>query len=89
MGFHDEKINYTNFMKDKPLEKDPEKIKYMERAAAAELADLGIFYGLNFVCYADGCVRVSVNGRYYNMFDSKTGRFFSGYVGDRWKGGNG
>lgn len=33
-------------------------------------------------CYADGRVKVSVCGKYYNIFDTNTGKFFSGYVGD-------
>lgn len=76
------KIDYTNFLRDKPLETDQGKSDAMERMAAQAMADLGIFYGLDFVCYADGCVRVSVNGKYFNMFDAKAGKFFSGRVGD-------
>ena len=54
----------------------------MEKHAADELAARGIYYGLTFVCYADGCVKVSINGEYYGMFDSTAGKFFSGSVGD-------
>lgn len=32
--------------------------------------------------YADGCVSVSVNGEYYNMYNCNIGKFFSGFVGD-------
>lgn len=76
------KIDYTNFLRDKSLEMDQKKIAAMERAAADELAFRHIFYGIDFVCYADGCVKITVSGKYYNMFDTKTGKFFSGCVGD-------
>lgn len=76
------KIDYTNFLRDKPRETDPEKIAAMEEAAAYEMADRGILYGLDFVCYADGCVKVSVYGKYFNMFNTKTGKFFSGAPGE-------
>lgn len=82
MEYKDRKINYTNFLRDKPLETDPGKSDAMEKAAAQAMADLGIFYGLDFVCYADGRVKVSVYGKYFNMFDTNAGKFFSGFVGD-------
>lgn len=82
MGYTDQKIDYTNFLRDKPLETDPGKSDAMEKAAALAMADLGIFYGIDFVCYADGCVKISVNGKYFNMFDTNSGKFFSGCPGD-------
>lgn len=74
------KIDYTNFLRDKPQETDPGKSDAMEKAAAQAMADLGIFCGLDFACYADGCVKISVNGKYFNMFDTNAGKFFSGCV---------
>lgn len=76
------KIDYTNFLRDKPLEMDQKKIAAMERAATNAPAFRHIFCGIDFVCYADGCVKITVSGKYYNMFDTKTGKFFSGFVGD-------
>lgn len=75
------KIDYTDHLADKPLEKDPAKIKAMELTAAYALAERGIFYGLDFACYADGCVRISSYGTYrknYTIFDTKTGEFLPG-----------
>lgn len=76
------KIDYTNFLRDKPLETDPGKSDAMEKAAAQAMADLGIFYGIDLVCYAGGCVKVSVNGKYFNMFDTNAVKFFFGCPGD-------
>ena len=80
--FKDEKINYTNYLRDKPQEADSEKVVAMEKRTAEELADRGIYYGLEFTCYADGRVKVDINGEFYGVFDSVAGKFFAGAPGD-------
>lgn len=78
-----ERIDYTNYLRDKPLETDPEKIAVMEKAAMAALLDRGIHRAVtSYECYADGRVKVCINGKYYSMFNTNTGKFFSGCVGD-------
>lgn len=76
------KIDYTNFLRDKPLETDPEKIGKMKARLDQAIIDGDITGELGCEYYADGCVRVEVNGVYYGMFDANTGKFFSGAVGD-------
>lgn len=78
------KIDYTNFLRDRPRETDPAKIAAMRDAAVRDLTgDKGIDPDtVSCECYADGRVKVSVCGKYYNIFDTSTGKFFSGYVGD-------
>lgn len=78
------KINYTSFLRDKPHETDPEKISAMKDAVSQALLERDISPdGASCEYYADGRVKVKVNGEYYNIFDTNTGKFFSGYVGDR------
>lgn len=79
------KIDYTNFLRDRPRETDPAKIAAMRDAAVQALTeDKGIDpETVSCECYADGRVKVSVCGKYCNIFDTNTGKFFSGYVGDR------
>lgn len=78
------KIDYTNYLRDKPHETDPDRIGAMQNAVIHALASRGLS-GAQFVkcdCFTDGCVRVEINGNYYGIFDSITGKFFSGSVGD-------
>lgn len=83
MGYQDEKIDYTNYLKGKPQETDPEKISVMAYALFQALEKRGISFGdVQPTYYTDGRVLVCVNGQYYGVFDSNTGKFFSGYVGD-------
>lgn len=80
-----QRIDYTNFLRDRPRETDPAKIAAMRDAAVRALTDdKGIDpETVSCECYADGRVKVSVCGKYCNIFDTNTGKFFSGYVGDR------
>lgn len=79
-----QRIDYTNFLRDRPRETDPAKIAAMRDAAVRALTEgKGIDpETVSCECYADGRVKVSVCGKYYNIFDTNTGKFFSGYVGD-------
>lgn len=76
------KINYTNYLRDKPQETDPSKLAAMKAALIRALRKKGLHGHISCVYYIDGHVKVSIDGEYYSVFDSNTGRFFSGYVGD-------
>ena len=78
----DEKIDYTNYLRDKPRETDPEKISKINDAIATALLVCGIRGRVSCDYYKDGRVVVRVNGTLYGMFDYNTRRFFSGYVGE-------
>lgn len=81
--YRNQKIDYTNFMRDRPREKDAAKLAEMEAAVIVALKGRGIKPNDVFCeYYADGCVRVNLNGRFYSMFDTGTGKFFSGSPGD-------
>lgn len=80
--FKDEKVNYTDYLAGKPQETDPAKLATMKEALTAALKARDIYGHISAVYYTDGCVKVSVNSEYYGVFDSNTGKFFSGYVGD-------
>lgn len=82
MGYTDEKINYTNFLRDKPQETDPAKLAGMKEALVTALKARDVHGHISAVYYADGHIKASVNGEYYGVFDTNTGKFFSGYVGD-------
>lgn len=73
---HDEKINYTNFLNGKPQETDPEKLARMKAAMVKALKERGVHGHVSAVYYTDGRVKVSVNGKYYNVFDTNAGKFF-------------
>lgn len=83
MNYSDEKINYSNYLLDKPLETDPAKLAFMKAAVSQALEKRGVIGQAGCVCYANGCVMVRVGGEYYNIFDANTGKFFSGCAGDR------
>ena len=85
--FKGERIDYNRYLRDKPQEADPLKIGAMATAVHQALHARYISGTVSAVYYQDGCIRVSVDGKYYGMFDSNTGKFFSGYVGDYQKGG--
>lgn len=85
MEYQDEKIDYTNYLRGRPLETDQGRVDSMRKAVLQALAERGL-RGAQMVkcdCYADGCVRVEVNTEFYGMFDCFTGKFFDGFVGDR------
>ena len=78
------KIDYINFLRDRPRETDQAKIAAMRDAAVRALTEDQAIEPetVSCECYVDGRVKVSVCGKYYNIFDTNTGKFFSGYVGD-------
>lgn len=80
--YSSEKIDYTNFLHNKPQEADPTKLAMMKAALVKALQGQGIHGHISAVYYTDGNIKVSVDGEYYNMFSSTTGNFFSGCVGD-------
>jgi len=78
-----EKINYTNYLQDKPQETDPAKLAVTKKKLSQALKEQGIrFQDISCTYYADGSVLIYLDGEYYNVFNSNTGKFFSGYVGD-------
>lgn len=76
------KIDYTDYLKDKLRETDPAKLAVMKAALVKALAERGVHDHISAVYYADGNIKVNVDGEYYNIFNANTGKFFSGYVGD-------
>ena len=80
--FKDEKINYTNYLRDNPQETDPEKLAPMKAAVIRELKRKGVHGHISCMYYRDGRVNVGVDGKPYGVFDCNTGKFFEGYVGD-------
>lgn len=76
------KIDYTDFLKDKPQETDTAKLSAMKASLVRALKERDIHGHISCVYYTDGNIKVCVNGKYYNVFNSITGKFFSGYVGD-------
>lgn len=82
MSYTDEKINYTNYLRDKPRETDPEKIGIMKARLDQAIIDEGIKGNVTCTYYAGGNIKVSIDGEYYGMFDTNTRKFFSGSVGD-------
>lgn len=80
--YTDQKINYTNYLADKPQETDPTKLASMKQALVSALKARDVHGHISAVYYTDGRVKVSVDGQYYGVFDSNAGEFFSGCVGD-------
>lgn len=82
MGFKDERIDYTSFLRDKPQETDPAKLASMKWALVEALKERDVHGHISAAYYTDGNVLVRLDGEYYGVFDSRKGEFFSGYVGD-------
>lgn len=80
--YTNEQINYTAYMLDKQQEDRPWKLRKMKTALVNALKARDVHGHISATYYQDGCIRVSVDGEYYNMFDSVNGVFFNGYVGD-------
>jgi hypothetical protein len=76
------KINYTNYMESKKQENWREKLIAMKGSLVRALKAKGVHGHVSAQYYTDGVVSVSVNGEHYNMFDSVSGKWFSGFVGD-------
>lgn len=79
--YRDEKLDYTNFLKGKPQETDPDKLAAMKEAVVKALKKRGVHGHISAVYYIDGNVKVEVDGAFYGVFDTNTGKFFSGSVG--------
>lgn len=77
------KIDYTNYLSSKKIESDENKLRCMKSSLVSKLKELGVHGIVNCVYYSDGCIKVSINGKYYNIFNCNTEKFFCGYVGDR------
>lgn len=82
MGYKDEKIDYTGFLRGKPQETDPVKLASMKGTLVKALKERGVHGRVSVAYYADGNVLVRLDGDYYGVFDSNKGEFFGGYVGD-------
>lgn len=80
--FQDEKINYTSFLRNKPLETDPSKLATMKGAVCNALKAKGVHGHIRAVYYADGNVKIEVDGIFYGVFNAQENQFFSGCVGD-------
>lgn len=80
--FDDEKINYSDYLASKPQETDFDKLSAMKSALVEELEMFDVHGRISATYYQDGRIKVDVNGKYYGMFDTNAGKFFSGAVGD-------
>lgn len=80
--YKDEKIDYTAHLEGKPVETNPVRLAAMKDAVVKALKTAGVHGHIGCVYYADGRVKVTVNGEFYRVFDFNRGEFFSGYVGD-------
>ena len=77
-----EKINYTNYLWNKSQETNPAKLSIMKEALVTDLKARNVHGHISAVYYTDGHIKVSVNSEYCGVFDTNTGKFFSGFVGD-------
>lgn len=84
MGFKDEKIDYTSFLRDRPQETNQEKLTTMKDALVKALKERGVHGHISATYYTDGNILVRLDGEYFGVFDSRKGQFFGGYAGD-WK----
>lgn len=77
------KIDYTKFLENNNTkETNIEKVKRMKKALVYALKANKIHGRIHCEYYTDGIVSVSINGQYFNLFDSTTESFFSGFVGN-------
>ena len=59
------------------------RLRMYGNQSLASMADYFDYEGSNFGDYQEGVLdSFMLDGEYYSVFDSNTGRFFSGYVGD-------
>lgn len=82
MSYRDEKINYANYLEDKPRETDPVKLVAMKDAVVEALRARDVHGHISCKYYKGGRVAVGVNGDFYGVFDVHARKFFSGFVGD-------
>jgi hypothetical protein len=77
------KIDYTDYCnRNLEIETDKTKIEKMSTLLQAALIGQGVKGKISATYYTDGNVKVEVDGKYYNMFNSVKNKFFSGNVGE-------
>lgn len=77
------KIDYTDYCnRNLKTETDKVKIEKMNTLLKNALIEQGVGGKINATYYTDGNVKVEVDGKYYNMFNSVKNKFFSGNVGE-------
>lgn len=76
------KINYTNYLAGKTQETRLDKLTKMKNTLVRMLQLADIHGHISAQYFTDGVVSVSVNGEYYNLLDTTSGKWFSGFVGD-------
>jgi hypothetical protein len=77
------KIDYTDYCnKNLEIETDKTKIEKMSTLLQTALLERGVNGEISATYYTDGNVKVEVDGKYYNMFNSVKNKFFSGCVGE-------
>lgn len=77
------KIDYTDYCnRNLKIETDEAKIEKMHTLLQNALIEQGVKGKINATYYTDGNVKVEVDGKYYNIFDSVKNKFFSGNVGE-------
>lgn len=77
------KIDYTDYCnRNLKIETDETKIEKMHTLLKNALIEQGVKGKISATYYTDGNVKVEVDGKYYNMFDSIKNKFFSGNVGE-------
>lgn len=81
--YKEEKINYTAFLQNKPQETRPLKLAAMKQSVSDALRSRDVHGHISCKYYTDVHILVHVNGKYYGVFDTNKGEFFSGFVGDR------
>ncbi|MDR7814653.1 hypothetical protein [Lacrimispora sp.] len=77
------KIDYTDYCnRNLEIETDKTKIEKMNTLLKTALIEHGIKGKISATYYTDGNIKVEVDGKYYNMFNSVKNKFFSGNVGE-------
>jgi hypothetical protein len=73
------KIDYTDYCnRNLEMETDKTKIEKMNTLLKIALIEQGVNGKISATYYTDGNVKVEIDGKYYNMFDSIKNKFFSG-----------
>jgi len=73
------KIDYTDYCnRNLEIETDETKIEKMCTLLKTALIEQEVNGKISATYYTDGNVKVEVDGKYYNMFDSINKKFFSG-----------
>lgn len=76
-------IDYTDYCnRNLKVETDEANIEKMSTLLKTALIEQGINGKINATYYTDGNVKVEVDGKYYNMFNSVKNKFFNGNVGE-------